>query len=80
MSFRFELSETGSWVFAFDAVPTKENVELDEPIVAGTFPQDVEGRRRAHDRLLGLRGEARLVPGHCPWTWRELRQAPDSYA
>ena len=33
----------------------------------------------SHDRLMGMRHERRLIPGHCPWIWPELRHPPDHH-
>jgi glyoxylase-like metal-dependent hydrolase (beta-lactamase superfamily II) len=79
MSFKIDLATTGTWVFAFDAIPTQENVDLDSPINVGST-DDPDGRRRAHDRLIALAHDGgRLVPGHCPVTWPTLRQPPEYY-
>ena len=79
MSFKIELADSGTWLFAFDAIPTQENIDLDSPINVGST-DDPGGRRKAHDRLVALANEgARLVPGHCPVTWPTLRQPPDYY-
>ncbi|MEZ5099965.1 MAG: N-acyl homoserine lactonase family protein [Thermoleophilia bacterium] len=81
LSFRVDLAESGSWLFAFDAIPLQENVERDDPIAAGSRPGDAPLRRASHDRLVALARDsgARLVPGHCPDTWATLVAPPDCY-
>jgi glyoxylase-like metal-dependent hydrolase (beta-lactamase superfamily II) len=80
MSFRIDMAVSGSWLFAFDAVPLAENVERDDPIGVGSRAEDAPLRRTSHDRLVALAEEsgARLVPGHCPTTWPGL-PAPPSF-
>ena len=72
---------SGRWLFAIDAIDLAENLERDVPIGASARPEDAPLRRRSHD-LLVARAEAegaRLVPGHCPFTWPALRHPPDFY-
>jgi glyoxylase-like metal-dependent hydrolase (beta-lactamase superfamily II) len=78
-SFQFDMASGERWVFAYDALVTKENVELDSPVNVGSVASDVAGRQASHDRLMGMRNERRLIPGHCPWTWPELAQPPDHH-
>ena len=81
MSFLVELPRSGRWLFAFDAVPTTENVERDAPIALSSLPGQEERIRASQQRLLELaRAEgARLQPGHCPQTWPQLAAPPASY-
>jgi N-acyl homoserine lactone hydrolase len=81
MSYRIEMQQSGQWVFAFDAIVTVENVELDSPVNVGTRPEDAPLRRTSHDRLVALSRthDARLIPGHCPVTWPTLESPPGRY-
>ena len=81
MSFLITMAESGTWLFAFDAIPLTQNVELDRPTSSSSRPEDGPNRRVAQDRLLSLSRSvgARLVPGHCQETWGALKSPPDYY-
>jgi glyoxylase-like metal-dependent hydrolase (beta-lactamase superfamily II) len=78
MSYLVDLPESGTVLFAFDAVPTIENVERDAPIAVGSIPEQKPLIRESHDRVVALAGSegARLLPGHCPRTWPNLDGDP----
>lgn len=74
MSYRVRMAESGTWLFAMDAIDLQTGIDLDQ--VVGTFAvvEDAPLRRRSHDRLVELAASegARLVAGHCPDTWAPL--------
>jgi glyoxylase-like metal-dependent hydrolase (beta-lactamase superfamily II) len=78
MSYLIELAESGTHLFAFDAVPMMENVERDAPIAVGSIPEQKPLIRESQDRIVAVaRSErARLRPGHCPRTWPALDGVP----
>jgi N-acyl homoserine lactone hydrolase len=82
MAYLIDLEETGRLLFAFDAVPTIENVERDAPIAVGSIPEQSPLIRESHDRLVRLAQEtgARVLPGHCPRTWPARRGAPVAFS
>lgn len=75
MSYRVELPQSGSWIFAMDAADLGQNLMDCVPPGAYADPEDAE---RAISSLRRLRdvataSDARLVPCHDPWFWRALR-------
>jgi len=74
MSFRVRMAQTGTWLFAVDAIDTAQGIREDRPIGYSSDPADAHLRRASHDRLVALAAaeDARLVPGHCPETWPGL--------
>ena len=74
MSYRVRMAESGSWLFAVDAIDLQRGIDEDIPIGWSADPADAPLRRASHDRLVGLAREegARLVAGHCPVTWPPL--------
>jgi glyoxylase-like metal-dependent hydrolase (beta-lactamase superfamily II) len=78
MSYRVRMRETGTWLFAVDAIDLQEGIETGTPIGWSARGQDAPLRRASHDRLVALAREegARLVPGHCPTAWPALRSPP----
>lgn len=81
MSYRVRMADSGTWLFAVDAIDLAEGIERDRPIGWSADAADIPNRRKSHDRLVGMAREenARLVPGHCPVTWPSLRQPPEGY-
>jgi glyoxylase-like metal-dependent hydrolase (beta-lactamase superfamily II) len=81
MSFRVHMAESGTWLFAVDAIDLARGIAEDRPIGYSSDPADAPLRRASHDRLLQLaaRDGARLIPGHCPETWPELLAPPEGY-
>jgi len=81
MSYRVRMAQTGTWLFAVDAIDLQDGIDTGTPIGWSAREQDAPLRRASHDRLVALaRAEgARLVPGHCPRTWPALRAPPDGY-
>jgi N-acyl homoserine lactone hydrolase len=74
-SYRIELEQTGTWIFAVDAADLGQNV-LD--VAAPGFcadPADHDRAQHSLQRLIDLADEldARLVPGHDPLIWRAVR-------
>lgn len=71
MSYRVRMRDSGTWLFAVDAIDLQEGIDTATPIGSSADPADAPLRRRSHDRLVTLaaREAARLVPGHCPVTW-----------
>lgn len=80
MSFRVRLSETGTWLFAMDAIDLQAGIDQDRIVGTHARPEDYPLVRTSHDRLVGLAATegARLVAGHCPETWPALT-TPDGF-
>ncbi|MDW5596104.1 N-acyl homoserine lactonase family protein [Conexibacter stalactiti] len=74
MSYRVRMAESGTWLFAIDAIDLQRGIDEDRCVGWSADPADGPLRRRSHDRLLALAAAegARLVPGHCPVTWPTL--------
>jgi glyoxylase-like metal-dependent hydrolase (beta-lactamase superfamily II) len=68
MSFRVDLAETGSWLFAVDAADLAQNLLDNVPCgsCAGATPADEANAEKSLSRLLDEAAaiNARLVPGH----------------
>lgn len=81
VSYRVDLAETGSWIFAVDAADLAEN--LNERIGPGivTDPADAERAVASLERLLDLGAalDARVVPGHDEAFWRAVRHPPGGH-
>ena len=82
MSYRVRMAESGTWLFAVDAIDLARCIELDRPIGWSADDADIPKRRESHDRLVAMtrEEEARLIPGHCPVTWPALRHPPEGYS
>lgn len=77
MSYRVTLPETGTWIFAMDAIDLQAGIDLDRVIGTHAREEDAPLVRTSHDRLVA-RAEAegaRLVAGHCPVSWAPLTDA-----
>lgn len=76
------MTQSGTWLFAVDAIDLAEGIERNLPIGWSADEADAPSRRISHDRLIAMAREegARLVPGHCPATWPMLRQPPKHYS
>jgi N-acyl homoserine lactone hydrolase len=74
MSYRVRMAESGTWLFAVDAIDLQKGIDTDTAIGSSADPADAPLRRTSHDRLVALAATegARLVPGHCPETWPGL--------
>jgi N-acyl homoserine lactone hydrolase len=81
MSYRVRMAQTGTWLFAIDAIDLAQGIREDRPIGWSADPAHAPLRRASHDRLVALAAEegARLVPGHCPETWPGLLAPPEGY-
>lgn len=81
MSYRVRLRDSGTWIFAADAIILTENIEKDTPIGFSYRLEDDPKRRQSHDRLVELAEQenARLVPGHCPVVWPTFDAPPLYY-
>ena len=81
MSYRVRMAETGTWLFAVDAIDLARGIAEDRPIGWSADPADAPLRRRSHDRLVQLAADedARLVPGHCPETWPPLAATREGF-
>jgi N-acyl homoserine lactone hydrolase len=81
MSFRVELGQTGTWIFAADAADLSEN--LFERIPCGSVAEpDDEGKALASINLLmdeGERLDARVVPGHDSVFWKAVWHPRDGH-
>ena len=77
MSYRVRMAETGTWIFAMDAIDLQRGIESDR--VVGTYARTADAPlvRQSHDRLVALAADegALLVAGHCPDTWPALSTA-----
>lgn len=82
MSYRVRMRESGSWLFAVDAIDLQRGIEEDRAIGWSANPSDAAACRASHDLLVSLASAegARLVPGHCPVTWPALRRPPEAYS
>lgn len=82
MSYRVTMAESGTWLFAVDAIDLAKGIESNREIGWSADPADAPKRRQSHDRLVAMAEAegARLVPGHCPVTWPSLRRPPEHYA
>lgn len=71
MSFLIDLPDSGRWLFAYDAIPTIKNVEMNRHIAICSVPGQEEMIPRAQQRVLDVAKSegARMQPGHCPETW-----------
>jgi N-acyl homoserine lactone hydrolase len=81
MSYRVELPETGTWLFAVDVADLGQNLFDGTPIGTAADPADIP---RAPESLERIRSEsdrtgARVVPGHDPWFWRAVRHPPGGH-
>ena len=79
MSYRVRMRDSGTWLFAVDAIDLQEGIDTGTPIGSSAHPADAPLRRRSHDRLIALAEAegARLVAGHCPVTWPGRPGPPD---
>ena len=68
MSYLIDLASGETVLFAFDAVPTMENVERDAPIAVGSIPEQKPLIRESQDRVVAL--ARRRARGCCPGTAR----------
>ncbi|GAB2637906.1 N-acyl homoserine lactonase family protein [Gordonia jinhuaensis] len=75
LSFRVDLRESGTWLFAADAADLGENLLERIPCGAVAEPSDAGRAAASVNRLMeeGSRLDARVVPGHDPVFWRALR-------
>ena len=82
MSYRVRMQQSGTWLFAVDAIDLAQGIREDRPIGSAADPAFDAMRRRSHDRLVRLAAEegARLVPGHCPETWPPLAAPPHGWS
>lgn len=81
MSYRITMAESGTWLFAMDAIDLQAGIDLDQVVGTHAVAADAPKVRESHDRLLALadNDSARLVAGHCPVTWPTL-SAPAGFA
>jgi N-acyl homoserine lactone hydrolase len=81
MSFRVDLPDTGTWLFAADAADLGEN--LLERIPCGSVAEAADaGKARASvNRLVdeGDRLDARVVPGHDSVFWKAIWHPRDGH-
>ncbi|HST39989.1 MAG TPA: creatininase [Conexibacter sp.] len=81
MSYRVRMAESGTWLFAVDAIDLQQGIDQGRPIGSSVAPIDAPLRRLSHERLvtLSVAEGARLVPGHCPDTWPALAADPAGF-
>ena len=80
MSYRVRMAESGTWLFAVDAIDLQRGIDTDTAIGWSADPADAPLRRASHGRLVALAESegARLLPGHCPEVWPPLC-TPEGY-
>ncbi len=73
MSYRIELQDTGTWLFALDAADLGENVHDEAP--PGSCSGGTEPARQSLARLISEARDrdARLIPGHDQLIWNAIR-------
>ncbi|PPF29452.1 MBL fold metallo-hydrolase [Rathayibacter tritici] len=71
MSYRVRMAQTGTWLFAMDAIDLQAGIDLDRVVGTHALPEDAPLVRTSHDRLTALAAaeDARLIAGHCPVSW-----------
>ena len=81
MSYRVDLSETGTWLFAIDAACLGENIYERVPGGWTAEPKDKERIQKSLNRLIGEseRLGARLVPGHDQAFWTAVKHPPGGH-
>jgi N-acyl homoserine lactone hydrolase len=81
MSYRVRMRESGTWLFAIDAIDLAQGIREGRTVGWSADPADAPLRRASHDRLVELARQerARLVPGHCPDTWPALAARPEGH-
>lgn len=81
MSLRIRMAESGTFIYAYDAIPTSWNLELDEVTPIGGPAWGAHRRPASHRRLVELaRAEgAPLIPGHCPRVWDPVGTPPRAF-
>lgn len=77
MSYRVRMAESGTWIFAMDAIDLQQGIDDNRVVGTHAVPEDAPLVRRSHDRLVALAAAegARLVAGHCPVTWPTVATA-----
>jgi glyoxylase-like metal-dependent hydrolase (beta-lactamase superfamily II) len=81
VSYRVDLEQTGSWLFAIDAADLTENLNERTPPGFVVDPADAQRAVASLERLLDL-GEslaARVVPGHDQICWTAVRHPPGGH-
>jgi len=81
MSYRVDLRDTGTWIFAADAADLGENLLEGVPCGSVADPADTGRARASVHRLVeeGDRLNARVVPGHDPVFWRAIWHPPGGH-
>jgi glyoxylase-like metal-dependent hydrolase (beta-lactamase superfamily II) len=81
MSYRVELEQTGTWIFAVDAADLTENLISGIPGGWSADPADGPHLQESLDRLLADAGRlgARLLPGHDTFAWAAARHPPGGW-
>jgi glyoxylase-like metal-dependent hydrolase (beta-lactamase superfamily II) len=81
MSYRVELAQTGTWIFAVDAADLTENLIAGIPGGWSADPDDEPHLQASLDRLLedARRRGARLLPGHDTFAWSAARHPPGGW-
>jgi glyoxylase-like metal-dependent hydrolase (beta-lactamase superfamily II) len=81
MSYRVELEQTGTWIFAVDAADLTENLISGTPGGWSADPADGPHLQESLDRLLADAGRlgARLLPGHDTFAWAAARHPPGGW-
>lgn len=81
MSYRVHMGESGTWLFAVDAIDLQQGIDENRAIGWSADPADAGRRRESHDRLVAMAGaeRARLVPGHCPVVWPPLAAGSEGF-
>ncbi len=79
MSYRIELEQTGTWLFAVDAADLGENIHDEKP--PGSCSGGEDAGRESLARLIAeaRARDARLVPGHDQLIWNAARHPPGGH-
>jgi len=81
MSYRVDLPNTGTWLFAADAADLGENLLERTPCGSVAEPSDARRARASVHRLVeeGEKLDARVVPGHDPVFWKAVWHPPGGH-
>jgi N-acyl homoserine lactone hydrolase len=81
MSYRVDLPESGTWIFAADAADLGENLLERVPCGSVAEPGDARKARASVHRLVdaGERLDARLIPGHDAVFWKAIWHTRDGH-
>jgi N-acyl homoserine lactone hydrolase len=81
MSFRVDLAQTGTWIFAADAADLSENLFERIPCGSVAEPEDAPRAKASVNLLMdeGDRLDARVIPGHDSVFWKAVWHPRDGH-